>query len=103
MHPSYYRGCWHEVCRCAKKLQSDGKVYSQEAWENHEIQREIAKPNIDNRKQKLNTYGANFDETTLGTISHNGKFVNYSNTFFRDFFDVLIKDSKHKDWFAPKS
>ena len=87
----------------AKKLQSNGKVYSQEAWENHEIQREIAKPNIANRKQKLNTYGANFDETTLGTISHNGKFVSYSNTFFRDFYDVLIKDSTHKDWFAPKS
>ena len=87
----------------AKKLQSAGKVYSQETWENHEIQREIAKPNIANRKQKLNTYGANFDETTLGTISHNGKFVNYSNTFFRDFYDVLIKGSPHQNWFTQKS
>ena len=28
------------------------------------------------------------------------EFVGYSNTFFRDFYDVLIKGSPHENWFA---
>ena len=42
-------------------------------------------------------------DKTFDAFTHKGKYASYTNTFVRDFYDVLIKGSKHEDWFAPKS
>ena len=87
----------------ARKLANEGKVYTAEQWEDHDVQREIAAPNMATRDKELNTNGAKISDKTLEAFTHKGKYASYTNTFFRDFYDVLIKDSKHEDWFAPKS
>jgi len=84
-----------ESIEYARKLEKEGKVYNVEDWEDHDIQRKIAKPNLDNMEEK---YGAKMDEAKKNA-ANGGKYVSYSNTFFRDFFDVLIKGSKHANWF----
>ena len=50
--------------------------------------------------RKLETYGAKIKDKEQKIAAHNGEFVGYSNTFFRDFYEVLIKGSPHEDWFA---
>ena len=84
----------------ARNLAKDGKVYNEADWENHDTQRKIATPNLANKERKLDTYGANINEKTLEVMTNNGRYVSYSNTFFRDFYDVLIKGSPHENWFA---
>ena len=88
-----------ESIEYARKLEKEGKVYKEEDWENHDIQRDIAKPNLDNMEEK---YGAKMDEAKKNA-ANGGKYVSYSNTFFRDFYEVLIKGSPHQNWFTQKS
>lgn len=87
----------------ARKLAEYGKVYTAEQWEDHDVQREIAAPNMAIMNEKVNTYGLEISEQTLKLFAHKGKYASYTNTFFRDFYNVLIKDSKHENWFSPKS
>jgi len=87
----------------AKTLNAEGKVYTQDQWMNHDVQRNIAKPNIDNRNATLNAYGAKLSNMTKADATHNAKYVGYSNTFFRDFYDTLILNSTRKNWFSPAS
>ena len=83
----------------AKTLNAQGKVYTQKQWMNHDVQRNIAKPNLDNRKATLNSYGATLSGMTKANATHNAKYAGYSNTFFRDFYDTLILNSTRKNWF----
>ena len=46
---------------------------------------------------------ANISEKTLEAMTNNGRYVSYSNSFFRDFYDTLIKGSPREDWFAQES
>jgi len=84
-----------ESIEYARKLEKEGKVYKEEDWENHDIQRDIAKPNLYNMEEK---YGAKMDEAKKN-VANGGKYVSYSNTFFRDFYEVLIEQSNRPDWF----
>ena len=86
----------------AKKLKSEGKVYKEEDWENHDIQRKIAAPNIANMEQKLNTYDPNINENKSAAIAHKGEYSGYTNNFFRDFYSTIIKGSNHENWFLPE-
>ena len=83
----------------ARKLNDAGKVYSAEQWDDHEIQRKIAAPNMDNMKGEINTYGAGFDKKMSDYFAGKGKYLNYTNNFFRDFYEALVKDTNHADWF----
>ena len=83
----------------AKTLNAQGTVYTQKQWMNHDVQRNIAKPNLDNRKATLNSYGATLSGMTKANATHNAKYAGYSNTFFRDFYDTLILNSTRKNWF----
>ena len=87
----------------AKTLNAEGKVYTQDQWMNHDVQRNIAKPDIDNRNATLNAYGAKLSDMTKADATHNAKYAGYSNTFFRDFYDTLILNSTRKNWFSPAS
>ena len=88
-----------ESIEYARKLEKEGKVYNVKDWEDHDIQRKIAKPNLYNMEEK---YGAKMDEAKKN-VANGGKYVSYSNTFFRDFYDVLIKGSPHQNWFTQES
>lgn len=83
----------------ARKLNAAGKVYSAEQWEEHDIQREIASPNRSNRNEKLHAYNIDVNEKITAFFDHKGHYSNYTNTFFRDFYECLIDGKKHANWF----
>lgn len=84
----------------AKKLYDEGKVYSEEDWRNHEIQRRIAVPNLDNKEMELDTNDVQISTRTTADFTRKGKYSGYSNTFFRDCYDVLIGNTTRKHWFT---
>ena len=88
-----------ESIEYARKLEKEGKVYYVEDWEDHDIQRKIAKPNLYNMEEK---YGAKMDEAKKN-VANGGKYVSYSNTFFRDFYEALITGSPRENWFSQES
>ena len=45
----------------ARKLANEGKVYTAEQWEDHDVQREIAAPNMTTRDKKIDTNGAELE------------------------------------------
>ena len=40
-------------------------------------------------------------EKEKANATQNGEYVNYSNTFFRDFYSTLVKGTSHANWFSP--
>lgn len=83
----------------AKKLHADGKVYTAEQWENHDVQRKIAAPNLMNMDAKLNTYNITLSKRTTSSLTEKSQYVNFTNSFFRDMYDTVVKDTNHADWF----
>jgi hypothetical protein len=83
----------------ARSLAAAGKVYTAEQWENHDVQRDIAAPNKSNMDKELNTYGIPLKEGKMEVYAHKGRYVSYTNTFFRDFHQVLIAGKTHANWF----
>ena len=79
----------------ARKLNDAGKVYSAEQWENHDVQRRIALPNLENMGTKLDTYNI----SVISKYTGMSQYVNFTNNFFRDMYDKLITGTAHKDWF----
>lgn len=83
----------------ARSLAAAGKVYTAEQWENHDVQRDIAAPNKSNMDKELNTYGIPLKEEKTEVYAHKGRYVSYTNTFFRDLHQVLIAGKAHSNWF----
>ncbi len=83
----------------ARKLHADGKVYSAEQWEDHDVQRKIAAPNLTNMDAKLNTYNITLSEKTTSVFTRKSHYVNFTNSFFRDMYDTVITGTTHADWF----
>jgi hypothetical protein len=88
-----------ESIEYARQLETQGKVYSAEQWENHDIQCQIAKPNLRNRDAKIGTYGK-MKQNVADDYSTHAHYVTYSNTFFRDFFVPLLKGTNRVNWFG---
>ena len=80
----------------ARSLQASGNVYSAEQWENHDVQRQVAAPNLNNKDQKLELYGIPVANSTVKHYQQEGEYVGYTNSFFRDFVTLV---GSHKDWF----
>ena len=78
---------------------ASGKVYSAEQWENHDVQRQVAAPNLANRNQKLDHYNVSVGNNTLKRYQQKGEYVGYTNSFFRDFLETVTLVGSHKDWF----
>lgn len=87
-----------ESIEYARRLDAEGKVYSAEQWEDHDIQCQIAKPNLRNRDQQIGTYGK-MNQNVADDYSTHAHYVTYSNTFFRDFFVPLLKGTNRVNWF----
>ena len=49
--------------------------------------------------EELNTYGIPLKEGKMEVYAHKGRYVSYTNTFFRDFHQVLIAGKTHANWF----
>ena len=83
----------------ARKLHADGKVYFAEQWENHDVQRKIAAPNLANMGATLDTYNITLSEKTTTVFTGKSHYVNYTNSFFRDMYDTVVKGTSHENWF----
>ena len=83
----------------ARRLMKDGKVYSAEQWEDHDVQRQIAAPNLANRNQGLDHYDVQLDESKVGDFNDDGEYLSYSNGFFRDFYDMIVGRGLNFEWF----
>lgn len=83
----------------ARSLQASGNVYSAEQWENHDVQRQVAAPNLNNKDQKLELYGIPVANSTVKHYQQKGEYVGYTNSFFRDFLETVTLVGSHKDWF----
>ena len=83
----------------ARKLHAAGKVYTAEQWENHDVQRKIAAPNLTNMDAKLDTYNITLSEETTKLFKEKSHYVNFTNSFFRDMYDTVVKGTSHKNWF----
>ena len=88
-----------EAIAHARNLMASGKVYSAEQWENHDVQRQVAAPNLANRNQKLDHYNVSVGNNTLKRYQQKGEYVGYTNSFFRDFLETVTLVGSHKDWF----
>jgi len=82
----------------ARKLNAEGKVYTPEQWEDHDVQRQVAAPNLQNMQKGIGTYNI-IRKDVAEDCSRNGRYANYTNTFFRDFFGTLVQNSNRSDWF----
>ena len=83
----------------ARKLHADGKVYSAAQWEDHDVQRKIAAPNLANMDATLDTYNITLSEKTTTVFTGKSHYVNYTNSFFRDMYDTVVKGTSHENWF----
>ena len=83
----------------ARKLHADGKVYSAEQWEDHDVQRKIAAPNLANMDATLDTYNITLSEKTTTVFTGKSHYVNYTNSFFRDMYDTVVMGTTHENWF----
>ena len=78
---------------------ASGKVYSAEQWENHDVQRQVAAPNLNNKDQKLEHYDIPVANSTVKHYQQKGEYAGYTNSFFRDFLETVTQAGSHKDWF----
>ena len=85
----------------ARKLMRENQVYDALQWEDHEVQRSVAAPNLKNRDGELDTYGVALTNPAKESLSKNSRYVGYTNAFFRDFLEPLVtaEGGRHSDWF----
>ena len=88
-----------EAIAHARSLMASGKVYSAEQWENHDVQRQVAAPNLNNKDQKLELYGIPVANSTVKHYQQKGEYAGYTNSFFRDFLETVTQVGLHKNWF----
>ncbi len=84
----------------ARKLHAEGKVYAADQWEDHDVQRQIAAPNLLNMKQQIGTYNRIKNEVAKN-FSNTSRYATYTNNFFRDFYEPLVQNTGRADWFNP--
>lgn len=83
----------------ARKLQAAGRVYKAEDWENHDVQREIAKPNLKLANGKAEfPDGATGSARKLSEFTVRGRYAGCTNLFFRDLSKQLLGPER-KNWF----
>ncbi|MBR4222922.1 MAG: hypothetical protein IKR81_17305 [Victivallales bacterium] len=88
-----------EAIAHARKLNAEGKVYTADQWEDHDVQRQIAAPNLLKMDETLNAYGLKIKDATAEAFAKRASNASLTNNFFRDFYKVLIKDTSHANWF----
>lgn len=84
-----------EAIAHARKLNSEGKVYSAEQWEKRDIQKSIAKKALAPAEDSI--YLPKSTKTRL--INNKSNYTGSTNFVIRDMYQELIQNGNHKDWF----
>lgn len=81
----------------ARKLKDEGKVYTAEQWETHDVQKAVAEAANDAATNSASL--PNMDSNTAKTLRMKSDYVGNTNFFMRDMFDKVTASGKHTNWF----
>jgi hypothetical protein len=84
-----------EAISHARKLEGEGKVYSAEQWETHDIQKSIAKESLTPAEDSI--YLPPAKKTKL--LTTRSSYTGSTNFIMRDLYKKLTDYGNHKDWF----
>ena len=84
-----------EAIAHARKLDSEGKVYSAEQWETRDVQKSIARKS--RTPAKNSTYLPPSKKS--GQMKMKSAYTGNTNLIVRDLYSELTEHGKHKDWF----
>lgn len=85
----------------AIELKKAGKVYSATQWEDHDVQKEVAKPYLNAQEPKFggeDGQGPKPSANMIAKIKKGNARVSHTNMFFRDFAPKLVGGSR-EHWF----
>ena len=86
-----------DVIAHARKLKSEGKVYTAEQWESHDIQKAVAKAALRKARNHPALPSANLQYAQAVKIRSD--YVGSTNFFMRDFYDTVTSRGYHTNWF----
>ena len=81
----------------ARKLKSEGKVYTAEQWESHDIQKSVAKVALTKAKNHPDLPSASLQNSEAVRIRSD--YVGNTNFFMRDFYAMVTSRGFHTNWF----
>ena len=81
----------------ARKLKSEGKVYTAEQWESHDIQKAVAKAALRKARNHPALPPASMQYTEAVKIRSD--YVGSTNFFMRDFYETVTSRGYHTNWF----
>ena len=86
-----------EAIAYARKLKSEGKVYTAEQWEARDIQKTVAK--AASRPSRNGPALPKISQQNADALKIRGDYVGCSNFFVRDMLDDVTSAGYHKNWF----
>ena len=81
----------------ARKLKADGKVYTAEQWEMHDVQKGIAKVAL--RKARNHPALPRASLQNGEAVRIRSDYIGNTNFFLRDFYEMVTSRGYHKNWF----
>ena len=81
----------------ARKLKADGKVYTAEQWEMHDMQKGIAKVAL--RKARNHPALPRASLQNGEALRIRSDYIGNTNFFLRDFYEMVTSRGYHKNWF----
>ena len=87
-----------EAIAYARKLKSEGKVYTVEEWEKRDVQKGIAK--TASRLARNDSALPKMSQRNADELKIRGEYVGYSNFFVRNMLKDVTSAGYHKNWFA---
>ena len=81
----------------ARKLKSEGKVYTAEQWESHDIQKTVAKAAL--RKARNHPALPSENIQYAEAVKVRSDYVGSTNFFMRDFYAMVTSRGFHTNWF----
>ena len=86
-----------EAIAHARKLKSEGKVYTAEQWESHDIQKAVANAALKKAKNHPDLPSASLQNSEAVRIRSD--YVGNTNFFMRDFYAMVTSRGFHTNWF----
>ncbi len=86
-----------EAIEHARKLKSEGKVYTSEQWESHDVQKSVAKAAL--RKARNSPLLPSPSGQYAQAVKLRSDYVGSTNFFMRDLYEAVTSSGNHTDWF----
>ena len=86
-----------EAIAHARKLKNEGKVYTAEQWESHDVQKSVAKVALKKAKNHPDLPSASLQNSEAVRIR--SEYVGNTNFFMRDFYAMVTSRGFHTNWF----